>query len=341
MKKAIIMLIALISILGTINKVEAQEAKCVYGDFTVAIKDNKITVGHSNNSGYIKIVSNLTVANFTNSSNQLECLNNITYKLDGSGRTATYTISASSHPTVVALDASKSSVVNDEKKPEEQEKILLKCSYSNNFLIKTNKQLKVELANGYTLTSKPNYDEIGSSCPEAIYLTCTTRGGNYCSVSLKNNSSATKYLLDSKVIDPDTDSTDKNGNANQTSGDDKVETNNDFWGNLPVVKCGDVTIPSPVPPITRLIVTLIKIAAPLVLIIVGMLDILKAVMASDEKKLKESQTKFVKRLIPAALIFLVVTIVQLLIGLFADSTSEANSLSRCIDCMISDENKCG
>ena len=117
--------------------------------------------------------------------------------------------------------------------------------------------------------------------------------------------------------------------------------NDIFFGNLKVIECGDVNIPEPLPPITRLIVTFIKIATPLVLFIMGMIDMIKAVTSNDEKKIKEAQSTFFKRLIPGVAIFLVITIFQFLIGIFADNAKEGETLAKCIDCMISDSSKCG
>lgn len=117
--------------------------------------------------------------------------------------------------------------------------------------------------------------------------------------------------------------------------------NDIFFGNLKVIECGDVNIPEPLPPITRLIVTFLKIATPLILIIMGMIDMIKAVTSNDEKKLKEAQATFFKRLIPGVAIFLVITVFQFLIGILADNAKEGETLAKCIDCMISDSSKCG
>ena len=117
----------------------------------------------------------------------------------------------------------------------------------------------------------------------------------------------------------------------------KAAISTDFFGNLDTVKCGNAEIPAPIPPITRTIVNLIKIATPLALIIMGMIDLLKAVISNDEKKIKDNQTAFIKRLIPAIIVFLVVSIIQLLIGLVADNSS---SITNCINCMISDSDSC-
>ena len=115
-------------------------------------------------------------------------------------------------------------------------------------------------------------------------------------------------------------------------------SNDSFFGNLDVVKCGSIEVPAPIPPIIRLIVNFIKIATPLVLIIMGMIDMMQAVMSNDEKKLKDSQSKFPKRLLPGALVFLVVAIFQFLIGVIAPEDSV--SVMNCIDCMINSADSC-
>jgi len=138
-----------------------------------------------------------------------------------------------------------------------------------------------------------------------------------------------------EVVDPEDPE-----NPGDSDSDDDREPQSDFWGYLGVIKCGTTEMPEPIPAITRILVTLIQIAAPIVLIIMGMIDIVQAVTASDEKKMKDSQMKFVRRLIPAVAIFLVITIFKLLIGLIADNATESESISKCIDCMISDANSC-
>ena len=71
------------------------------------------------------------------------------------------------------------------------------------------------------------------------------------------------------------------------------------------------------------IITIIKIGIPLLLIIFGMLDLGKGVIASKEDEIKKGQQMFIKRLITAVLVFFVVTIVQLVIGL-ADDKNESD-----------------
>ena len=59
------------------------------------------------------------------------------------------------------------------------------------------------------------------------------------------------------------------------------------------------------------IILLIKVAIPIVLVIFGMIDLGKGVIASKEDEIKKGQSTFIKRLIAAAVVFFMVAIVQL------------------------------
>lgn len=94
------------------------------------------------------------------------------------------------------------------------------------------------------------------------------------------------------------------------------------------------------PTITNLVVTLLKIAVPIILVIFGMLDLAKAVMSNDEKEMKGAQTKLIKRVIYAVLVFLVVSIVQLLFGVLAGNGASDNNVSGCIACFTAGTDNC-
>ena len=79
------------------------------------------------------------------------------------------------------------------------------------------------------------------------------------------------------------------------------------------------------------IIVVIKIAVPIILVIFGMLDLAKGVVAGKEDEIKKGQQVFIKRLIAAALVFFVITIVQLVMGLIS---SEDNSFWNCADHLI-------
>ncbi len=82
-----------------------------------------------------------------------------------------------------------------------------------------------------------------------------------------------------------------------------------------LVACEGVNIPDPIVGLIQAIYTLIKVGVPLLLIIMGMLDLGKAVMSQKEDEIKKQQGIFVKRLIAAALVFFVLAIVQLLVNI--------------------------
>lgn len=97
--------------------------------------------------------------------------------------------------------------------------------------------------------------------------------------------------------------------------------------------CGTLTgFDGIIPYITHLIVLIIKIGVPILLIIFGMLDLGKAVVAQKDDEIKKGQQTFFKRVIAAVLVFFVVTIVQLIIG-FASGNDEGD-VKNCIECFI-------
>ena len=85
--------------------------------------------------------------------------------------------------------------------------------------------------------------------------------------------------------------------------------------------------------IVSTIILAIQIAIPVLLIIFGMLDLGKAVVASKEDEIKKGQQLFIKRLISAALVFFVIFIVKVLVNLVASGSS--NEIWSCADRFIS------
>jgi len=73
----------------------------------------------------------------------------------------------------------------------------------------------------------------------------------------------------------------------------------------------------------------IQIGVPVLLIFFGMLDLGKAVMAQKEDEIKKGQQMFIKRLVTAAIVFLVFFVVQLVMGLVAPEEG-VMSCARCL-----------
>lgn len=94
----------------------------------------------------------------------------------------------------------------------------------------------------------------------------------------------------------------------------------------------DVTIDAKLPNAVHTIITIIKIAVPVLLVIFGMLDLVKGIIASKEDEIKKGQQIFIKRLIVAVIIFFVTTIVQLIISFATDEND--NNIMSCANCFI-------
>ena len=80
------------------------------------------------------------------------------------------------------------------------------------------------------------------------------------------------------------------------------------------------------------IVKAIWIGIPILLIIFGMLDLGKAVMAQKEDEIKKGQKVLISRCIAAAIVFFVVAIVQLVVGIIAPEGKD--NIINCIDTIV-------
>ena len=75
----------------------------------------------------------------------------------------------------------------------------------------------------------------------------------------------------------------------------------------------------------KAILGIIQWGIPILLIIMGSIDLGKAVMASDDKEIKGATTKLIKRAIAAVAVFFIPLIVNLLINMVADSDKGTSS----------------
>lgn len=88
------------------------------------------------------------------------------------------------------------------------------------------------------------------------------------------------------------------------------------------------------PYIISTVILIIKIAVPILLIIFGMLDLGKAVVAAKEDEIKKGQQTFIKRLITGAIVFLVISVVQILIRFLAGNDTAKASIVQCFNCFV-------
>lgn len=99
------------------------------------------------------------------------------------------------------------------------------------------------------------------------------------------------------------------------------------------IQCGDSFIPYIAPQIVRIVFIILQIATPIIIIIFGMLDFLKGVIAQKEDDIKKGQQTFIRRLAIGALVFLVFLFVEIIIG-FVAPKSENQNMWNCVDCFI-------
>ena len=98
---------------------------------------------------------------------------------------------------------------------------------------------------------------------------------------------------------------------------------------------GTTGIPPQIVTIIGAIVFAIKVIIPVLLIIFGMLDLGKAIIAQKEDEIKKGQQTFLKRLLTAAIVFFVVILTQFIVDLVGGEDSGANdSVWSCVDCII-------
>lgn len=80
------------------------------------------------------------------------------------------------------------------------------------------------------------------------------------------------------------------------------------------------------------LVLIIKIVIPLLLIVFGMIDLGKAVIASKDDAIKSSVSSLVKRFIAAVAIFFVPTLVSAVFNMIG-VTTDNNDYNTCVQCV--------
>ena len=82
------------------------------------------------------------------------------------------------------------------------------------------------------------------------------------------------------------------------------------------------------------IMNFIKILVPIIIIVMGSIDFIKAVIAQKDDEMKKSQSIFIKRLIYGIATFFVISIISFLIGLAGGDTN-----NRCFKCVANVNSK--
>lgn len=78
-------------------------------------------------------------------------------------------------------------------------------------------------------------------------------------------------------------------------------------------------------------INILKIVIPIIIVLLAILDLGKAVMAGEEKEIKEAQKMLIKRIIYGVVIFFVTTLVMAVFGLIGESENIKGS--QCWKCV--------
>lgn len=99
----------------------------------------------------------------------------------------------------------------------------------------------------------------------------------------------------------------------------------------------------PIIKLIGIVINIIQIGIPIILIILGSIDLGKAVISSKDDEVKKAQKAFLRRLMYAVAVFLVVWIVKLVLGyvpkIFSDKdVSNTTAWESCWGCIVGNDN---
>ena len=94
--------------------------------------------------------------------------------------------------------------------------------------------------------------------------------------------------------------------------------------------CNGVCVPNSLINIVATVVTIIKIGVPIILVVLGMIDMGKAVASQKEDEIKKGQKTLISRCVAAGIVFFVVAIVQLLFNIIGQDDN-SHTMWTCID----------
>lgn len=112
------------------------------------------------------------------------------------------------------------------------------------------------------------------------------------------------------------------------------------------VSCGGKLvekIPSAVPKTISIFYNVIQVGVPILLVILGTIDLTKSMTANKEDEIKKGRQIFIKRLISGVLVFFVFIVVKFFISLVADdnkSDTKSVRIMQCAECFISNDENC-
>ncbi len=104
------------------------------------------------------------------------------------------------------------------------------------------------------------------------------------------------------------------------------------------VTCGAdaLEFPAALPKFVSALITLAQILVPVILIVTGMVRYIKAVASGDDKVVSQVNSSFIKSIIAAVSVFLLVTIVKFSFSVY-DKANGTNDTNSCVSCFVNNE----
>ena len=99
-----------------------------------------------------------------------------------------------------------------------------------------------------------------------------------------------------------------------------------------------VSIDEKIPNTVHIIVLALQIVVPILLVIFGMIDLIKAIVAGKEDEIKKAQGIFIRRLITGVLVFFVIVIVKLVFSFATNGDGNGKSMWDCVDVFLNGVN---
>lgn len=105
-------------------------------------------------------------------------------------------------------------------------------------------------------------------------------------------------------------------------------------------KSGDYLIdgiPSKLPQVLKIVYISLQIAVPVILVILGSIDLFKSITAGKDDEIKKGQQTFIKRLIAAAIVFFIFAIVKFVVTFVGNDNS--SRVMNCAKCLLNNNCK--
>ncbi|MDE6284163.1 MAG: hypothetical protein K2M17_00235, partial [Bacilli bacterium] len=243
-----------------------------------------------------------------------------------------------------------------EQRNGSEEKYLL-VSYDNYKTYEVARNANAKGLSVHTPTTKDNYVISDSALYDldtngqygnSFYIKFNSVGGDsytYYISKNKANSSAGNFVLgvdkdpfgdpfESMIEDKDKD---KNNNTTQTSPDTSTKPSSNSGTDI---KEGDIDPTSfcvDTAPIWRFagyIFMLIKIIIPLIIIVLGIVDLFKVITSGDDKAMNKAMASVVQRVVMGIAIFFVPTVVSLIFSIIKESAPFLESADACQVCLL-------